>query len=818
MKIGSFTLRPYQNEAVEELRQNIRRGVRRQILSAATGAGKTVCGMAMIAGAVKKGKRAAFVCDRQALVHQTSQRMHEAGIKHGILMGDSTVGTTQPVRVCSAQTLEKRGFHDVDLMIIDEAHVVRKAVVEHTVARDVLTVGMTATPMTEGLGKYYSEIVNVRPTTQLIGEGHLTPLKVIAPTTTVDTEGLAVAAGEWKKSDVGERAMRIVGDVVAEWERTRQEHFGGKVVPTIAFCASVADAESLAEEMNGAGYRWTAVSYRQSAEEKDKVIAAYRAGEYDGIANCAVLERGFDAPETAIIIDQYPLRSALMTELQRLGRVMRNAPGKEFGVVIDHCVEASQRVLTQRGLVAICKVRKDDLLWDGVEWVSHDGAVLVGHREVMTYAGLTATGDHKVWTRRGWLTLREAAETLEPIAQTGIGRFPLRLSGDRFAGGRLPWAHRQPFAARPGRMRGLWLSCHRFAVELAERTNDWLSRLQQEAAAVSVVASPAMRLDEGAVPQPEPRKLRKLRWPWHRVPVAISKGRGAVGGGESRSTRGPGERRARSDRHGRPLRARQPSMGVAGDEPEQQAQDDGGAEDARLSPRASGRAVRGLDAAAPDGGRTLGRGDHRAVGAAFGQAEGEVWDIHNAGPRNRFTCEGLLTHNSENFLAFAPHIHAFYDYGIQSLDDGERTKATRDADELEKRRKETVCRSCGTVIPPGVDVCPSCGTPRPRRPESPIDRVSGKMGVVDEVDGKGRVLPFQGDWWAELCAVASQITDDDDRARRIALAKYRDTFGRWPRGREFQRMNREPHPEVAKHTRRRYQRWKIAQRKGAGSG
>lgn len=50
-----------------------------------------------------------------------------------------------------------------------------------------------------------------------------------------------------------------------------------------------------------------------------------------------------------------------------------------------------QLVLTDQGCVPIEQVTPDMKLWDGVGWVHHDGVVCNGTKEVLTYAGLTAT-------------------------------------------------------------------------------------------------------------------------------------------------------------------------------------------------------------------------------------------------------------------------------------------------------------------------------------------------------------------------------------------------------------------------------------------
>mgnify|MGYP001018038945 CR=1 FL=1 len=61
------------------------------------------------------------------------------------------------------------------------------------------------------------------------------------------------------------------------------------------------------------------------------------------------------------------------------------------------CIAEGQLVLTDHGLIQIENVKPHHRLWDGENWVSHEGVVYQGQREVMTYDGLTATADHLVW-------------------------------------------------------------------------------------------------------------------------------------------------------------------------------------------------------------------------------------------------------------------------------------------------------------------------------------------------------------------------------------------------------------------------------------
>ncbi len=61
------------------------------------------------------------------------------------------------------------------------------------------------------------------------------------------------------------------------------------------------------------------------------------------------------------------------------------------------CIAEGQLVLTDHGLIPIEKVTTEERVWDGENWVHHDGVVYRGEREVMRYAGLLATPDHLVY-------------------------------------------------------------------------------------------------------------------------------------------------------------------------------------------------------------------------------------------------------------------------------------------------------------------------------------------------------------------------------------------------------------------------------------
>jgi hypothetical protein len=66
------------------------------------------------------------------------------------------------------------------------------------------------------------------------------------------------------------------------------------------------------------------------------------------------------------------------------------------------CIGEGTRVVTDRGPVPIEEVTRDDLVWDGEEWVCQKGAVSKGSKPSIFAHKIWLTPDHEVWTTHGW--------------------------------------------------------------------------------------------------------------------------------------------------------------------------------------------------------------------------------------------------------------------------------------------------------------------------------------------------------------------------------------------------------------------------------
>jgi len=233
-------LRPHQAEVVEKLAQGFLDGHRSQLLYAPTGFGKTEVAMAIMLEQAKQLKNVAMVLDRIVLVNQTSTRLGNYGINHGVMQADHwRYRPYEKIQVCSAQTLESRAnFPDVSMLIIDECHVQRKQIVQFIKDRpDMKVIGLTATPFTNGLGDVYTNVVGAKPTGELIENKWLTPLKIYIAKE-IDMKGAKKVAGEWSQDETTKRGMQITGDIVQEWITKTMQVFG-RPRKTVVFCSGV---------------------------------------------------------------------------------------------------------------------------------------------------------------------------------------------------------------------------------------------------------------------------------------------------------------------------------------------------------------------------------------------------------------------------------------------------------------------------------------------------------------------------------------------------------------------------------------------------
>lgn len=791
----------YQTGILELLRAGFAQGHRSQILVAPTGAGKTEMAIALLQAASKKGSKAAMLLDRVVLCDQTSQRLQKYGIDHGVMQsGHWRYRPYENIQVCSAQTLEKRGsFPGLQLLIVDEAHQTRAQTVEFIKSNpQVRVVGLSATPFTKGLGKIYDNVISSVTTQELVNIKRLVPLRVFVAKE-IDMEGAKKVAGEWSQDEVTTRGMQITGDIVSEWVKKTHEVFGGPR-KTVVFCAGVAHGADLAQKFAEAGYNFVSLSYKDDDQYKQDAIAEFSKADSSihGLIATDILTKGFDVSDVMIGVSARPFSKSLSSHIQQMGRVMRSHPDKEFGIWL--CLARGSRVLTDRGLVPIEKVSRSDKIWDGTNYVAHGGAVCNGIQNTITYQGLTATPGHLVHTAQGWRTFGECAREQIAITQTGFGGQAIRLREDHQSGRVMARGEVAPVRPRGLRVRKLWQSIRNFAIEFGRRAYQGLPSLQPASAGIPAMALRPSTGDACALPQPEGFAIPDLWRARRGVQVRGGEGRDAMDHGEPWHPSQPGMDAIGSYRPRGALRAGQHSLAHGGAQPTEQAWQSSGRAHAQVPNGTPRDSLFGQHAQAPVLERDDGGADHRAVSPTLCEAEREVWDILDAGPCNRFTCEGLLVHNchSGNYLRFRDDWDDVFENGVQKLDDG-REKPKKEPSQKEKEAAK--CPKCSAFWPGNSDTCPNCGHVRLRRND-----VESVPGYMEELAGASAARELKRKWLAELKFVCSQ----ENYSPGWVAHKFKEKFGSWPNG-----INVEPAPaslEVQRWLRSRRIAWAKARK------
>ena len=330
-------LRPYQDRLIEDIRAEIRRGRRRILAVAPTGAGKTVCFAHMTSGAASRGLRTWVVVHRIELVEQSLAALREAGADAAAVAAGMPMDRSAQTQVCSVQTLARRheSLPRPDVIIVDEAH--------HAVAptwNDLLAVypgarvvGFTATPVRldgRGLGEYFDAMAVGPDTRELIAAGHLAQYWAFEPTA-LDLSGVKRRGGDFAKEDVAEimAASAVYGDMV-------KTYLGNPAVRrAVVFTVSIAEAERVAASFTMADIPAAVLEGGMDRAIRNKTVARFKSGEILVLVTVDLISEGFDLPAMDAVFLGRPTAS-LGLYRQQVGRVLRTYQGKEFAWIYDH--------------------------------------------------------------------------------------------------------------------------------------------------------------------------------------------------------------------------------------------------------------------------------------------------------------------------------------------------------------------------------------------------------------------------------------------------------------------------------------------------
>lgn len=333
-------LRDYQLRMICEARDLWRSGKRRIGVFSATGTGKTRVMGGFARMWVGAGYRVLVLEDRIEMIDQTVQAFAAVGLEAGAVQGQRGQWQ-QKLLVATAQTISRRKDELVAwvgdgpaLLMVDEDHDTGWTAAAgwlyelwQRLAMGVV-LHITATPFrlspTEGYDKQCDAFVAGMTTAQAQAHGWLVQDRY--ELVDCDLSGVKLAkTGEYEleQQEVALAQVTPIQAVVQAWRRVAADRL------TLVFAVSVRHAQALAAAFGG-----LAIWGDMPTAEREAALAAFRAGRCRVLCNVGIAIKGLDIPAIGCVV------LAMMTEsraahLQRIGRGLRLAPGKQDCIIID---------------------------------------------------------------------------------------------------------------------------------------------------------------------------------------------------------------------------------------------------------------------------------------------------------------------------------------------------------------------------------------------------------------------------------------------------------------------------------------------------
>lgn len=359
--LSKYTILPHQKQILDKLSVIREGGVKRNLIVAATGTGKTVISAfdyKVFTEQTEGAHRLLFVAHREEILKQS--RLVYRSVLQDANFGDLWVGDSRPkngidhlfVSVATFNSKFDNIFRDLpanyyDYIVIDEAH--------HLVAdsyRKILSkfsphllVGLTATPeRMDGMSllpDFDNQISAEIRLPKALDEGLLTPFQYlcISDDTDLTDEDLMqgdryVATKLTEKLCNSERVRLIINRLqfyLPDERRCR----------ALGFCATKKHAKYMANEFQRVGLN---AAYLTSDNDDERLALNRKLakGEINYLFVVDIFNEGVDIPEVDTVLFLRPTES-LTIFLQQLGRGLRLSPGKQQLTVFDFVAQLNQK-------------------------------------------------------------------------------------------------------------------------------------------------------------------------------------------------------------------------------------------------------------------------------------------------------------------------------------------------------------------------------------------------------------------------------------------------------------------------------------------
>ena len=339
---------PHQEQAIQKIGAELARNPRVRIcVQAPTGAGKTIV---MSEFCHEFYGKCLMVVHRRLLCEQTARRFREYGHDVGLIAaghewlgGDHNIAMIQTLE--SRYLKQNRELPPFDCLLIDEAHAVKagaaQKIMQIATERGKPVIGFTATPA--NLGSHgYDALISGGTLKELRDIGLLVPAIHYAPDEPDLEKIKRLATGEYH---IGELRKRIMTSTIYGRVKENLLRVNPELEPTLLFACDVAGSMYFAERLTASGIPsahvdassiWLAGEKMEATQEnRERVIAQFKAGHIKVICNRFIFREGIDIPGIKVIClcTAFGLPSSY---IQAAGRGLRASPGKDRLIILDH--------------------------------------------------------------------------------------------------------------------------------------------------------------------------------------------------------------------------------------------------------------------------------------------------------------------------------------------------------------------------------------------------------------------------------------------------------------------------------------------------
>ena len=351
-------LRYYQKDALKSIRTSIANGLKRIILCAPTGAGKTVMFSKLISEFLDDNQfelnRILILSNRVELLTQSNNTLNrfnispfivDSKLKSGVLKNKLDknedivfVGMSQTIksRLRSKKNDTQHIFKDfitsLNLLIIDEAHFQDHDFIQEHIDFNTLVIGVTATPIRTNkqspLKDFYQIIIDDIKINNLIESEFLaTPIHY---STSIDLTNVKTVKGDYDVNQVAEllEKNRTFDGVYENYMRLTPNK------KAIIFSGNVESSKNLVSSLNLKGLSAKHIDASCSPKERKDILSWFKNTQNAMLSNVGILTTGFDEPSIEVVI-LYRATKSLSLYFQMCGRGSRTFDGKKNFFILD---------------------------------------------------------------------------------------------------------------------------------------------------------------------------------------------------------------------------------------------------------------------------------------------------------------------------------------------------------------------------------------------------------------------------------------------------------------------------------------------------